>query len=975
MTVTPPPAVPDESSALGALAAALADRYRIERELGRGGMATVYLARDLRHDRPVALKVLHPQLASLLGPERFRREIKTAAGLQHPHILAVHDSGEGAGCLWFTMPYVAGESLRDRLRRERQLPLAQAVRLAREVALALDHAHRHGVVHRDVKPENILLAEDGQALLADFGIARALAAGTGPDHTATALTATGTSIGTPAYMSPEQVAGERELDGRSDTYSLGCVLYEMLAGEPPFSAPTPQALAAKHLGATPPQVRVTRATVPPRVERAIERALAKVPADRFGTADDFAYALDVEARPIAPPDTPPARQRRRGRPAIAALTATLLLGSAAILTRTCPWQQIRSHPLDPHRVVVFPLRVTGVPAAPEEGEAVATYIGYSLEGSEPLRWLDGWDRLSERERNGLVDLTPDRATGISRDLAARYYIDGTIIRTSDSTAVVLRLHDAIGDSVVTRAGHTQPSATADVTQLGLRAVTRLLPMLVRPGGVVDLSAFGARQPAPVAAFLQGEWEYRRMRFDRALPQYQRAVALDSRFAAAALKGAWAALWLERYDEARGLTDAVLAREPEVPSRYVILARGVRDHLAGAADSAAARFREAIRLDSTWVEAWTALGEVYYHLLPAETPLDSLADAAFLRAERLDSAFLPALFHLATSALRRGNVKRAEQLIRRIDLSDPEVRESSGLAVMLRCVRDGPATIDWTSVAGGSAARLRVGHDLTGGGYQLECARAAYRAAFEDTAASSSDRWGALLGLQGVLAAQTRWDELRDVLDSEDALKLSSEVLYLVLGSAGHPVKERAAGVGRRLGGRSTPVLWALGLWRASERDPAALESIVDTLAARADTSGKRRDILISKALALHLRVLRRDTTGAIAGLTELKPDAPLGDLEWQPWEALGAERVLLAELLLARGRFQEALQVAEQLDSPQPVIYSVYLSASLLIRIRAAEALGLARAADRYRARLAALRSAPSTSFMSMSILNGRRER
>ena len=204
--------------------------------------------------------MLHAELAEVLGPERFRREIRTAARLQHPHILSLHDSGEAAGRLWFTMPYVEGESLRERLRREGQLPITEAVRLTREVAFALDHAHRHGVVHRDVKPENILLAEDGQALLADFGIARALAAGT--DQTGTALTATGISIGTPAYMSPEQVAGERELDGRSDTYSLGCVLYEMLAGEAPFTGPNTQAVLAKRLSGEVPRVRTVRPTVP-----------------------------------------------------------------------------------------------------------------------------------------------------------------------------------------------------------------------------------------------------------------------------------------------------------------------------------------------------------------------------------------------------------------------------------------------------------------------------------------------------------------------------------------------------------------------------------------------------------------------------------------------------------------------------------------------------------------------------------------
>jgi eukaryotic-like serine/threonine-protein kinase len=218
----------------------LQDRYAFERELGRGGMATVYLARDLRHDRPVALKVLHPELAATLGPERFLREIKLCARLQHPHILTVHDSGESAGQLWFSMPFIEGESLRDRLRRQKQLALEDALRIAREAADALDYAHRHGVIHRDVKPENILLTE-GHALVADFGIGRALSSGAAGHRGGLAeekLTETGLVVGTPAYMSPEQAAGERELSGATDIYSLGVVLYEMLAGEPPFTGPT-----------------------------------------------------------------------------------------------------------------------------------------------------------------------------------------------------------------------------------------------------------------------------------------------------------------------------------------------------------------------------------------------------------------------------------------------------------------------------------------------------------------------------------------------------------------------------------------------------------------------------------------------------------------------------------------------------------------------------------------------------------------
>jgi Tol biopolymer transport system component/tRNA A-37 threonylcarbamoyl transferase component Bud32 len=274
------------SAPLGALSSALLGRYTIEREVGSGGMATVYLAQDLRHDRRVALKVLRPELAAVIGAERFLAEIKTTANLQHPHILPLFDSGAAESFLFYVMPYVEGESLRDRITREKQLPVDEAVRVATQVLSAIDYAHRHGVVHRDIKPENILL-HDGSALVADFGIALAVStAGAG-----TRMTETGMSLGTPHYMSPEQAMGEREITAKSDVYALGCVLYEMLLGEPPFTGPTAQAIIARVVTEDPRSLSVQRKTIPPHVEAAVRKSLQKLPADRFKTAAQFAEAL------------------------------------------------------------------------------------------------------------------------------------------------------------------------------------------------------------------------------------------------------------------------------------------------------------------------------------------------------------------------------------------------------------------------------------------------------------------------------------------------------------------------------------------------------------------------------------------------------------------------------------------------------------------------------------------------------------
>jgi len=290
----------------------LRGRYTLERELGEGGMAVVFLARDLRHDRNVALKVLRPDISAEIGAERFLREIKMAAGLTHPHILPVYDSGEASGLLFYVMPNMEGRSLREKLDRESQLPLEEALRLTREVATALDYAHRHGVLHRDIKPENILLNE-GAAMVADFGIGKAITDGK-------SITRTGLSVGTPAYMSPEQASGETNIDGRSDLYALACVLFEMLAGEPPFTGPNAQAIIAKRFVAPIPKVRTTR-DVPAGVDAMLTRALSRTPVDRFATAAEFAEAVrhlarDASAEYRTPPE---AEKHTRARTSIAVL--------------------------------------------------------------------------------------------------------------------------------------------------------------------------------------------------------------------------------------------------------------------------------------------------------------------------------------------------------------------------------------------------------------------------------------------------------------------------------------------------------------------------------------------------------------------------------------------------------------------------------------------------------------------------------
>jgi len=317
---------------LTTLRAALVDRYAVKRELGHGGMAIVYLAEDLKHRRPVAIKVLKAELALAVGPERFLREIEISARLHHPHILPLYDSGRAAGFLYYVMPWIEGESLRDRLQREKQLSVEDAVRIAREVADALSYAHGRGVVHRDIKPENILL-EAGHAMVADFGIARAI------DLAASdRLTETGLAVGTPAYMSPEQGAGDRALDGRSDLYSVACVLYEMLAGKPPFTGPTAESLIRQHLASPAPPITGIRPSVPAWVAAALDRALAKTPADRFASAQQFLAMLEGGGLPGTAPVLTPSRAQRSSLLARSALTAAVAL---AALVGVLLWRTLR----------------------------------------------------------------------------------------------------------------------------------------------------------------------------------------------------------------------------------------------------------------------------------------------------------------------------------------------------------------------------------------------------------------------------------------------------------------------------------------------------------------------------------------------------------------------------------------------------------------------------------------------------------
>jgi serine/threonine-protein kinase len=378
---------------------ALSDRYRIEQHLGAGGMATVYLAQDVRHDRKVAIKVLHPDLGAAIGAERFLAEIRTTARLQHPHILPLLDSGGSDGLLFYVMPYVSGETLRRRLERERQLSVDEAVRIAREVADALHYAHSAGIIHRDIKPENILI-QGGHALVADFGIALAVQQAGGQR-----MTQTGLSLGTPQYMSPEQAMGEKTIDGRTDVYALGAVTYEMLAGDPPFTGSSVQAIVAKVLSERPTPLRTLRDTVPPSVEHAVHTALAKLPADRYATPADFAAAMAAQATPTAQWSMPVARRSRWRDPLVLGLAAAViaLAGATAFLANRPRNSVVDSFPLR-SVITLAEHGPIGTGALSPDGRSVV-YSGAAPSGNGRTYYLQRLDRLTPREIPGTERIT------------------------------------------------------------------------------------------------------------------------------------------------------------------------------------------------------------------------------------------------------------------------------------------------------------------------------------------------------------------------------------------------------------------------------------------------------------------------------------------------------------------------------------------------------------------------------------------
>ena len=548
-----------------ALTDALQDRFTFERELGRGGMGLVLLAHDLRHHRLVAFKLMRPEVASVVGSERFLREIQLAAQLQHPNIVPVYESGECEDTLYYVMPYVEGESLRGRLRRDGQLPLTDALQIAREVADALAYAHAHGVVHRDIKPENILLA-GGHALVVDFGIARALTAA-GTDR----LTETGLVIGTPAYMSPEQSSGSQALDGRSDLYSLACVLYEMLAGEPPYTGQSSQAIIAKRLTEPIPHLCTVREGIPEAVERAVTTALAKVPADRFASAADFARALQPASAPTLLAPRPSARRTRR----LPVAALTLGLGFAIGLGVLFAWR--RSHgaaEVTLRRLAVLPFENLGDSADSYFADGVTDAIRGKLTTLPGLRVIASYSSNQYRH-------STKSPRQVGQELGVDYLLIGRIrwlkgpgresrLQVSPELVEVRSTADKWQqpfDAALTDVFQVQADIASQVAQALGVALSGAAHSALAARPTQNLAAYDSLLRGDQLVIAQGDlWG-----FGPAAAAYRAAVRLDSTFGLAWGRLAWAETYVYNADVGGPENDSVAALAKQAADRALALA--------------------------------------------------------------------------------------------------------------------------------------------------------------------------------------------------------------------------------------------------------------------------------------------------------------------------------------------------------------------------------------------------------------------
>jgi len=845
-------------------------------------MATVFLAHDLKHDRPVALKVLHPALAATIGPDRFQHEIRVTARLQHPHILTVFDSGETAGQLWFTMPHVDGETLRDRIRREGQLPVTEAVRIAREAAQALAYAHAQGVIHRDIKPDNLLLTGDGNTLVADFGIARVEG---GDQH----LTEAGMAIGTPAYMSPEQSGADGQVDIRSDIYSLGAVLYEMLTGRPPLPG----------LGARTAITGKAGADVPEHVRRALRKALEPLPADRWAGAAEFSAALG---------DTPLPRPLPRRRFIVPAL---VVVAFAALV-----YARIRGPAaLDPDMIAVAPFELLAPGLDPVWREGMVDILSRNLDGAGPLRTVS--PTVIVRRWTGRGD--PTSAAALGRATGAGLAVYGQLIGTGpDSVRLTATLLDVrtqrrLGDielhDVATRVDRLADSLT--------RALLRELDR-TRPIGATRVASIGSNSLPALKAFLQGEQFLRRSEWDSAIGSYERAIAADSNLALAYNRLSLALGWLrsgaDSLSRAYALRAGALNHGLAPRDSLIIVSDSIRSVVFGQ-DQDTSYWPHARRLVATSQEAvrrypgdpfvWYNLGEAYHHFGygPGLEVSAEETRQVFDRTIAIDSAFAPSYIHPIEISLTLAQPEAAARYAERylaleatdvsagaIRLTQMLLERPTGLDAQLRQTLD---TVHADVLAHVIWAMIGRWADSTQ--WAVELASRLSPARPSDNRTYTSEGWirvtrTVALGYRGRLA------EAFLAVGTSGPLDLVADLALL----GGVPGDSAALAI--RAGTTRNPFLAHRFLpWLAAVGDTATISRyrrMVDSVAQAPSAPAQRSRLRFASTLAQgYLALARRDTAEALSRFESVPDTACISCVP---------DRLTKARLFASRGRDREA---------------------------------------------------------------------
>ena len=925
-------------------------------------MATVYLARDLKHERLVAVKLLRPELASGSGPERFLREIRLTAGLQHPHILPLLDSGTlgdgpGGPCPYYVMPYVEGESLRQRLDREQQLPLEDALRITRSVASALGYAHARGVVHRDIKPENILLSGD-QALVSDFGIARAVSMA-GGDR----LTETGLAVGTPQYMSPEQAAGEKSVGPRSDVYALGCVLYEMLAGEPPFTGRTAAALLARRMHDPPPRVRTVREAVPEGVERAIVRALALVPADHFATGAEFGEALSESA---------PARgsgEGGGGRRRAAATTIVLLF---ALAMGSVLWLRARGPEVFPSAslIAVLPFAPSGPDSALSRlGRDLVFTMSAALDGLGGIRVVDAHSVLAAAMEG---DHSVTRGITLARRFGAGSFVHGSLVREGPGVRLdfVLLAADSTATPVARASVTGLPDSIAALTDSAARA---LLSQIWARGSPSTPSLDGAlktRSVDALRAFLQGESELASGDWEGAATSYERAMAADPTFWLAYARHVYALNW-SLSQAADSVVRSLVAHRFELPDRERLTTESIVLWARDSIGLALQRAREASeRYPSSWF-GWLLYGDNLLHNGPLSGHPRAESRAAFERAIELNRDLIPGWEHLMLLALLDRDTSaaaKALQALTRLDAGPTLTADGYGNRMLqfrfLDALTRGDGAL--ASALTDSVARdpapfgsLGSFYDAWLYGFFPEQMRVSGRVLTDGGAPAREAAHRRLIALSW--GGRGAWDSALAVMDGLASTGLDPEaalgsygmaVAAVWLGAVGaEKARDRrvvAAAAAANSGAGRAELAWLDGVAAAGRADRNGLAQARDALRRSGDPSAAALD----RSLAAFDAGLRGDTRAAGAAMARLEwEQAALSapDFERHPY-AIPLNRMAAARWLAEAGDTGQALRLLTWVDGPyflhSSTIYSVMLTGLVqLERGRIEERSGRAEAA------------------------------